>query len=308
MEVAAQQMPHYTMFRFNKQMINPGYVGTRDALSMSALYRHQWAGITGAPRTFNAGIHSPVGPDPETARVGLGLLLYNDAIGVENVFGIGTQYSYRFPVTDNAMLSFGLQLGLINYNGNFSKLNPRDGFQDPSIEQDVRNVYMPDVKAGAFLYSENYYVGLSVGHVIQNLGENMLTSLGDDLLPDKNRHFFLMGGYIWEMNDDWKLNPNVMLKAVYNGGRSVAAPLDADLNLTLMYLDRFSIGASYRLSESIDAMLVVQATNNLRIGFAYDYLLTELSNYSSGSYEFLIGYDISNTIKAITTPRFIKFF
>lgn len=306
--MTAQQDPHFTMYMFNKQMINPAYAGAREALSISGLYRNQWVGLDGAPKTINAGIHSPVSPDNES-RVALGLLVFNDQIGVSNTFGLYGQYAYRLPVSEKTKLSLGIQGGFSTYTGRFSELTARDGISgDGSINEDIISSLLPNLGFGAYLYHDNYYLGFSIPRLMQN-------KYDPDAIPSNNtdvarqlRHYFLMGGVVLPLSDDVKIRPNLILKYITNPGKNIAVPFDADFNLSVMFFDRVLLGASYRLEDSFDAIFEVQITNMLRFGYAYDFTVSALDPYNKGTHEIMIGYDISTAIKAYTTPRFIKYF
>lgn len=312
----AQQSPQFTMYMFNQQMINPGYAGARGALSLSGLYRKQWVGIEGAPETFNVGIHSPGDLNADFSRAAFGGLIFNDRIGIENQTGVYFQYAYRIPLDDaNAkILSLGLQTGFINYTANFSELNPRDPFnQDNSINKDIRNSFLPQFGFGAYLMHQNYYVGFSVPHLIQNKYDKEAIATNGQEVSRQLRHYFLMGGYVFDLGNNFKLRPQVIGKYVYNEGKNVRSPLSMDYNLSLILMDRFLIGASLRTNivqnnDAFSVMLESQITRSLRMGYAYDYTLSELQDYNNGSHEIMIGYDFNQAIKAFATPRFIRYF
>lgn len=304
----AQQDPHFTMYMFNKQMINPAYAGSRESLSLNALYRNQWVSMEGAPKTINVGAHGPVSPDDES-RVALGILAFNDQIGVSNTFGLYAQYAYRIPMSENTKLSLGLQGGFSTFTGRWSDLNPRDPHgQDPSIQEDIKSALLPNLGFGAYLYHDRYYVGLSIPHLMQNQYDKDAVASNNSDVARQLRHYFVMGGVVLPVSDFLKLRPNAILKFINNPGKDIAAPFDADLNLSFLFHDRFLVGASYRLDDSFGGILEMQVTNMLRIGYAYDFTTSDLNRYHDGTHEIMIGYDISNSIKAYTTPRFIKYF
>jgi type IX secretion system PorP/SprF family membrane protein len=309
LSVNAQQLSQYTMFMFNRQMINPAYVGSRDAISITGLFRRQWTGIEGSPTSYNIGVHSPIGLQKDFPRVGLGLLVSSDKIGIERVISVMSQYAYRIPVGEKSVLQLGLQLGFFNYKADFSKLDPRDPIgNDPLINMDVRNLYLPAMGAGAYLYGERYYVGFSTSRATQNAADDLGSNADPNEKPTVYRHYWLMGGMVFPITDVFSLKPNVMAKYVINPGVDVRVPFDADFNLMFEFYKRFQFGISYRLEDSFDFILELQATKNLRVGYAYDYTLSGLNQYTKGSHEIMVGLDFGNKIKAYTTPRFIKSF
>jgi len=308
--VKAQQEPQFTMFMFNKQMINPAYAGSREVLSFTGLYRNQWVNMEGAPVTYNFGAHSPMSKSP---RVSLGGLVYADKISVFDQYGIYGQYAYRFPVSSSSTLSLGLQAGVENFSARFSDLDPRDPFAgDVVINQDIRGAWLPNFGMGAYLSSDNYYVGFSVPRIIQNR-YNRDASPGNVNLARQFRHYFLMAGLIVPLSNVVIMKPNFQGKYVTNPGMNIETPLSMDYNMSFIFLDRFLLGISYRTNvvrnnDSFNAIFEMQITPNLRMGYAYDYTLSELQSYNSGSHEVMIGYDIAKRIKAYTSPRFIKYF
>ena len=302
----AQQDPHFTMYMFNKQVLNPAYVGSKEVTTINALYRNQWVGWgEGKPQTINAGIHSPIDGKTDFKKVALGLFAYNDNIGVSNTLGIYGQYAYRMPLSENVILSLGIQAGVANYRNNLTELNPIDG-GDNVLATDIQSSWLPNVGLGAYLYSDKFYVGLSVPRLVQNqLDKDDVPTTGD-MVARQYRHYFGMAGYVFPVSDNVKLKPNIMVKHV--GSDELGTPFDADFNMTAYFYDRVAIGASYRLADAVSGILELQITKSLRAGYAYDYTLSEIGNFNSGSHEIMIGYDFGEKLKAFTTPRFINYF
>lgn len=307
MGAMAQQDPHYTMYMFNKQTLNPAYVGSRGVPTIQALYRNQWVGIDGNPVTINAGFHTPlnIGKRSEP-RTGVGIMAFNDKLGVSNTFGMYLQYSYKIPLNtdENTFLSFGLQGGFDHFRGNLNDLFARDN-DDIVLTENISS-FLPNLGAGLYLYSDRYYVGLSVPHLIQNKYDPNAVETSGDMIARQYRHYFGMTGVMVPISDAVKMKPNVMVK--YLRYKNVEIPFDADFNLSFIFYDRLSLGASYRLHDSFDALLELQVTRNLRMGYAYDYTLSELQASAAGSHEIMIGWDFGQKVKTFTTPRFIRYF
>lgn len=312
----AQQDPQFTMYMFNQQMINPAYVGARNALSVNGLYRNQWVSMPGAPETFTVGVHTPGDVNADFSRAAFGAVIFNDRISVFSQTGAYFQYAYRIPLDDQnrTIMSFGLQAGFVNFTANLSDLNPRDGFNsDLSINQDIRNAFLPQFGFGAYLMNSKYYAGFSVPHLIQNRYDRDAIVTNNEDISRQLRHYFLMGGYVFDLGTTLKVRPQVIGKYITNPGRNTGSPLSMDYNVSLIIMDRFLVGTSLRTNiiENSDAFSVIlesQVTRNLRIGYAYDYTLSELNPYNDGTHEVMIGYDFSEAMKAIATPRFIRYF
>lgn len=278
-QLSAQQDAQYTQYMFNSLVLNPAYAGTRDAVSLTALYRHQWTGFDGAPRTFSASIHSPVGE-----KMGLGFFLENDNIGVHNRLSAYGSYAYRIPINDKTQLSLGLDAGLLYYTSDWASApNPIDP-GDPQFSGTTSRV-LPNFGLGAYWYNDRYYVGLSVPH--------LLSSRLDD--PDAlnyvskyDMHLFLTGGYVFDISESVKLKPTVLLKSV-----PAKAPLEFDANINFLFNDAFWVGVGYHTGSGIAAILQYQFANNLRLGYAYDFNLNNLAPTNSGSHEIMMGWDFA---------------
>ena len=291
LEVQAQQDPHYTQYMYNMSVMNPAYAGSKDALSLGLLYRAQWVEIEDAPTTATFFGHSPVGKN-----VGLGLSVISDKIGpVEenNVYG---DFSYTLNLGAEHKLAFGLKAGATFHKvGLFDEIG--DGHvpdaDDPAFAENTSNTFL-NIGAGLFFYSEKYYIGASV--------PNMLKSKHLDFngreFGSETSHYFITGGYVFDINQNFKLKPFAMVKSAFNAPTS----LDVSLN-TLMY-DKLELGVTYRLEDSFGAMVNFAVLPNLRVGYAYDYIVSDLSAKTNASHEVMLLWDINFLKKVSTSPRF----
>ena len=140
-EATAQQDAQYTMYMFNPLAYNPAYAGSRDALSVTLLGRNQWVNIDGAPLTGTLSIHTPLKND----AMGLGLSVIQDEIGPSKNTSVFGDFSYRFNVSKNSRLSFGLKAGLDMYSANFSGLRVEDG-SDVQYATPIASQLMPNLR------------------------------------------------------------------------------------------------------------------------------------------------------------------
>jgi type IX secretion system PorP/SprF family membrane protein len=292
----AQQDAQYTQYMFNSLVINPAYAGTRDAVSLTALYRHQWTGFDGAPRTFSASIHSPVGD-----KMGLGFFMEADKIGVHNRVSAYGSYAYRIPTSEKTQLSIGLDAGILYYTSNWADApNPIDP-SDPQLANTVSNV-IPNFGLGAYWYGDRHFIGFSVPHLLNNrLDDNDVLNY----VSKYDMHYFLTAGYVFDMGESVKFKPTVLLKSVPS-----KAPLEADVNLNFLFKEAFWLGVGYHTGSGIAAILQYEFANNLRLGYAYDFNLSKLSNTNSGSHEIMLGWDFARAKKAtkdkgkVLSPRY----
>ncbi len=297
----AQHEAHYTHFMYTKQLINPGYVGSSGMPSFLGLYRKQWIGFTGAPEsqllTFNAPFLDK--------RVGFGVAVSRQVTGdFEEFFG-NLSYSYDMINQDDLNLRFGImgtlkRLGL-NINGPNSVIrNPSDpvaGF----IQGDNFSKIGGNVGAGLYLNIKDAYIGISAPNILTR-------QLGPDASgrpAEEKPHFYGMAGAIIPVPESqFSIYPNVLFKYVEN------APFSLDINLSAIYNNVFTFGASYRYGEvngdSVDFLARYQISPQFGIGVAYDLPISDIRDYNSGSIELMMSYNLGKggNNPDMTNPRF----
>lgn len=293
---SAQQDPQYTQYMYNTQIVNPGYVGNRDALSFGMLLRTQWVGLEGAPQTGTFTVDTPIGIQE---NMGLGLSVVHDQLGPATETNFTVDYSYSINTSDTAELSFGLKAGMHLLDIDFNKLNIADT-GDPRFQNNVDNRFQPQIGAGLYYNTNKFYAGLSVPNFLttSHFDEGSLIDSTIESVPQENLHYFLIAGYVFDVNENLKLKPAFLGKIV--GG----APLQADLSLNALINNKFTLGAAYRWSAAISAMAGFQATEGLFVGFGYDYQSTDIEQFSDGSYELMLRFDVFSTPERVLTPRF----
>lgn len=286
-DMSAQQDPQYTQYMYNMNIMNPAYAGSKESLSITALYRTQWAGLDGAPETITLSAHAPVGE-----RVGLGLSAIKDELGPISETNVYIDFSYTLPMGESLKLALGIKGGATFHDVGLTSLELQDP-GDPFFSEDISSVY-PNVGAGAFLYSDNFYLGISVPNFLNSihLDENGLQ------YGSETQHFFATAGYVFQISDNFKLKPSVMVKSAFD------SPLSFDGNLNALFFDRFEIGASYRLDDSFSGLVGFQVTDFLRIGYAYDHITSELKGVGSASHEVIVTFDIFFKPRIMHSPRF----
>lgn len=297
----AQQDHQYTQFMFNKLNYNAAYAGSQDVTCVTALVRSQWIGLEGAPQTQAISFNTPMVGN----RVGIGGNLYRTTIGISERLTADFSYAYRIRL-GQGMLGIGAQASVrllrTDYT-NVSATQPIDG--DAAIPEGRQSKFIPNFGLGAYYTTENFYFGFSVPRLLKSnidLAEETL------VISREVSHIYAMGGFIVPINDQLKLQPQVLLKLASQ------SPLDADINANLWILDKFMIGASYRLGgstlnsfgESIDVLIAARLTDNILFGAAYDVTLSELRNYNSGSIEAALRYCFGKGSgeQEYTNPRF----
>jgi type IX secretion system PorP/SprF family membrane protein len=272
---------------YNMNVVNPAYAGLKESLSVTTLYRKQWSGIEGAPTTFTLSGHSPVND-----KVGLGLSAIKDELGPVKETNVFVDFSYTLQMSEDLNLALGLKAGATFHDVGLTSLEIQDP-NDPFFAADINNTY-PNVGAGAFLYADNYYFGVSVPNMLNSvhLDENGL-QYGSEV-----NHYFVTAGYVFQVNDDIKLKPSTMIKSAFG------APTSVDLNLNALFMEKFEVGTSYRTEDSFSGLVGFQVTPSLRIGYAYDSVMSELSAISSASHEVVITFDLISNPKTLRSPRY----
>ena len=293
----AQQDPQYTQYMYNTQIVNPAYAGSRDALSFGLLLRTQWVGLDGAPKTGTFTVNSPIGA---LDNMGLGLSIVSDEIGPAVESNINIDYSYTINTSEAAELSFGLKAGLDVLDVNFNKLNIFD--DNDVFEQNIDNKLQPQIGAGIYYNTDRFYAGLSVPNFLTTKHFDKSTledfNFDNDVAPAERLHYFLIAGYVFDLSENLKFKPATLVKAVSG------SPLQWDASANFLIYDKLTLGASYRWSAALSAMAGFQVSDQIFIGFGYDYQTTDIEDYSDGSYEVFLRFDLFNRPERVLTPRF----
>jgi type IX secretion system PorP/SprF family membrane protein len=275
----AQQDPEYTQYMYNMSVVNPAYAtGTSNSLNLGTLYRSQWAGAVGAPKTITAFAHAPV-----TKKVELGLSLISDDIGdgakKENNFYADFAYVLQFEGSHK--LSLGLKAGFTSLQTNFNgfRLESGNAQTDLAFAQDV-NVSKPNVGVGAYYFTDKYYIGLSAPNLLPS--KHIIERAGIKPAGSEYIHAFLTAGYVFTLTDSFKLKPAFVAKFV------PGAPLSADITANVLYNNKFELGVAYRFKDAVSGLMNVNVTQNIKVGYAYDYTLSNFGKFNSGSHEIFI--------------------
>ncbi|TRZ42881.1 PorP/SprF family type IX secretion system membrane protein [Robertkochia solimangrovi] len=286
----AQQLPQFTQYMYNTISINPAYAGSRETLSVVALYRSQWTGFEGSPRTLTASIHSPMRND----KVGLGLSFINDKLGYENFSYVYGDFSYTINTGVDSKLSFGLKGGFTQYTLDQEFLNDPSIIDDPYFNQNSNRIN-PNFGAGIYWHTYKWYVGLSSPRI---LNSDYNDGSGSDFVQSERSSYYLTGGYVFELSDAVKFKPATLLKMT-NG-----APPSLDLTANFLFYEKFWLGASYRWDDAMAAIADFQVTPSLRIGYAYDFATSEIRTYNKGTHEFFLLFDLNLNNSKFKSPRY----
>ena len=278
----------YSQYMFNMMHINPAYAGNRAVDNITTLFRKQWVGIEGSPTTATLSWDRR----QEESNIGYGLQIYNDRLGIESTSGIQAFYSYRIPF-QHSFLSLGLSGGVLNYRAAYSTVETSQG-GDPLFQENV-NGLLPTAGIGALYATDQWYIGLSVPALL----ETKINIHNQQVTTSANNHYFLTGGYIFQVSESFKLKPSILLKAVEG------APFEYDFNLNAWLQDIVGLGVSYRTNDALVAMFELQIAPEFRLGYAYDYTISNLQPFSKGTHELMLRYEFnSKDSRRILSPRY----
>jgi type IX secretion system PorP/SprF family membrane protein len=299
--VFSQQQPHNTQFMYYKLGYNPGYAGSQEAPCITCIYRQQWVGLDGAPSMQIASFNMPL----SNQRVGIGANLFRHTIGISTMVNLDGVYAYRIRL-GKGMLGVGLQASIRSMRHDFSKTTAtQPKAEDPGIPGDAQDKLLFNFGTGLYYSAERFYFGVSAPRLLEN---NIDYTDSDVITSREVQHLYMMGGFIVPISQQVKLQPQMLLKYVAN------APIDLDANLNLLIQNRYVIGMTYRFGgnegdnagESLDVLLSMQLNRQLMFGMSYDFTLSDIKNYASGSIEASLHYCFgkSDPGKEYVNPRF----
>ena len=287
LSATAQQEAQYTQFMYNKLAYNPAYAGSLGATTATGIIRSQWLGLEGAPKSQVFNIDAPLSDN----RVGIGLNLARTTIGIATNYNADISYAYRVPL-GKGNIGVGLQGSIRSFNANYSDerlISTQGTIFDASIPVGQQNKMTPNFGAGVYYKEEKLYIGFSVPRLLEN---NIDFSEDATVISESIRHFYLMGGYLFDVKENVQLQPQMLIKYAQN------SPLDVDLNVNAIFMNKYMVGATYRVggssrglpAESIDILFSTQVNEHFLFGIAYDVTVSELRDYSSGSIEAMVRY------------------
>ncbi|HEX5170220.1 MAG TPA: type IX secretion system membrane protein PorP/SprF [Cyclobacteriaceae bacterium] len=282
-----QQKVQFTQYMFNGLVINPAYAGAEEALSLTFIQRNQWNKVENAPTTQTFSAHTLV----KKKKLGLGLTLVNDKIGVHKNLSVLTNYAYHIQTGSSSYLSMGIQAGFHNAKSDYASLT--GATNDPKIyNMNISSTFF-DFGAGIYFRSAKFQAGLSAPELLPNK-----VSLSDSVSVQLNRtNLFLFSKYNITLTENLNFEPSVLLKYIPD------LPFSFDVNVNLVYRNVINFGLSYRKNESVDFLFKAQVTPQLQFGYAYDHTIGDVARLSNASHELMVHYLFRYTQTKIVTPR-----
>ena len=273
----AQQKPVVSQYMFNGLVLNPAYAGTNGYFSATGMLRNQWVNLEGAPRVSTLAMHSNV----KNKNIGLGLVITNDKIGVHDDLAAYLSYAYhlKLPV---GTLSMGLQAGFNNLTSSFNELTLSTP-SDPILNDQITR-FKINFGTGLYYFTENFYAGLSIPYIIKNRSFKQVDVIRE---IEESRYYYFTIGKVLTLTESIKFKPSGLLRI------EEGMPLAYDISANIFIDDAINVGLSYREGDSMIGMFEIQLNDYLRFGYAYDWIISELSNYTQGTHEIMVNYRLN---------------
>lgn len=299
----SQQLPQFSQYIFNGLHINPAYAGYKNQGYIQSTFRNQWVNFPGAPRTFTV----TADLSANEGLMGFGVSLLSDQIGPTSTSSAMLTYSYRIQTGNSSFLGLGISAGGSQYMIDGSMLDPVD-MMDPNLPMGTETMFTPNLNMGAFFHTDRFYAGVSAFNMV---GKGILER-EDISLAFHDFHYYITAGALVPVSDKVEFKPSFLIKEVKG------APTSFDINGMFLFMERLWLGASYRSNmrmwnDNLEGTLnnrtavafitEIFATENLRIGYAYDVNLNVLQNYRNNSHEFSVGYYLTPRNVKLKNPR-----
>jgi type IX secretion system PorP/SprF family membrane protein len=292
LRVSAQQMPTYSQYRMNEFLFNPAIAGSDGYTAVNLIAREQWLGIPSSPKTHAIAFQTRFLPSSfifrgnsvrkhrsstsRDSRVGLGAFIYNDRTGLLDRTGAQFSYAYHIPMS-RSQLSFGLSLNFYQFKFDHSpdKIVLADNDLDQTLQNSYKNMYIPDLNFGVYLYSGRYYAGLSITDLTQ---AGLIISKNEKSDYQTVRNYLLIGGYRYRLNYNLVLEPNTLIKVSEKG------VFQADFGVKAHINEDYWAGFSFRTKNTIILLGGVRV-DKFYFGYAFDFSFSQLQHYTFGTHE-----------------------
>jgi len=271
----AQQDPNFTLYNFNMNIINPAYAGTKDSPELNLVYRSQFLGIDDAPRTVSMAYSKNVG-----RNLGIGISLINDKVFILKQTDVAVDISYKIKLSEQTKLYFGLKAG-----GGFTNIDltrAYDGGDDPLFLEN-QDFFNPHVGAGIHVQNKNFYITVSTPNFLK--GKRYEKQGNAPTVAIDNSHFYLGTGVNLSLSENLMVTPMFMMRNVEG------VPNSYDMGAAFDIHKKVIIGMNYRVKEMISSYTLLNVSDKLKFGVAYDVTMSDLYLVDQrGSIEFIFKY------------------
>lgn len=294
--IKAQDYFHISQYMMHQPFVNPAAIGSYGTLNGAALYKQQWVGLDGAPSIQAFNVNSPLGESNGHA----GFSVVRDQIGVNNRIDLAGTYAYNLSTGANSKLSLGLTGMAVLNQSNFANTTVNDD-NDPLFSNNTKMKVLPNFQFGLYYYTNKFYVGLALPKLLLNsvTADSLNNTSASTSFDFSQMHYYLNAGYKIELNENLDLNVSTLLKQVSG------APFQFDLNAQVVFSDKLGLGVSYRSSKELVGLLSYQINDMFKLAYSYDFSLSKLGAYHSGSHEIMLLFQMaSKEPLLIEPPRF----
>lgn len=301
--VVAQQEPMFTQYVYNTQLINPAYVGYKEALSITAHHRSQWVGFKGAPSTSTISLYSPL----KKNQLAIGAVISHDKIGPSSESTLQGDLAYRLRLSNRATLSFGAKVSVglyqvrladLELSSDYYNLLGRDVPFDESFAYNTSGVILPNIGFGAYYYKKNYFLGVSAPKMIPTKLEKKSSELYSLLEGTTQPTLYLQGGYLFDIDTDFKLQPTGLIKI------TPYAPISIGAFVNAIFIEKIRVGLFYHLKETGGAIVQYQLNDQIRVGYSVDVAANKMISTNFGSHEVMFNYLFNYRRKRVIYPRY----
>jgi type IX secretion system PorP/SprF family membrane protein len=288
----AQQIPLFNSYTLNQFLLNPSYAGANGKTNIYGINRIQYAGFAGAPVTYmmtaDAGI--------KDKKMGVGGVLFSDRNTLLSQNGFQLSYAYTIKLSEKWNIGMGLNAGMLQWTLNFDQLkvdDPNEAFL--SNYRSNATTFRSDV--GLRLSSDKIDFGLSLPQVVSSkvkYSDYLKNSEGNyTSIP----HYIVNLSYLLTLNNDIKVKPMLVAR----GAKGLAPQIDV-IGL-LDYKNKAYATLGYRTGYAVTIGGGLKLAKGITIGYAYDKPVNNISQYSSGSHEFVVGITIGGNKQEEDKPE-----
>ena len=291
LQINAQQHPKYTQYMYNTSVFNPAYIASQDDISIFGLYSSRFVGVQGAPKLANISFSLPISNN----GLYLGANLTHDSAGAIDENNIAVNTGYKVKLNQDYQLAFALKGSINLLSIDYTKLSIHDS-DDPMIDANINNKISSNIGAGIFAFSDKAYLGISIPYFL----ENKISNENGDNIMSKKLHFYLMGGYIFDVSSNILLKPAFLVSSQQEGSTQLDITLNANFN------DIFTLGVSYSSQSSISLLAGFEIQKSLFMGYGISKQTNSFKQVNSLSHELFIRYNLPNWSRKskMSAPRF----
>ena len=288
--VSAQQIALNSQYIFNEMIVNPGATGTKEYIPIQLNFRKQWANFPGSPTTQTLSAHSAVGK-----KMGFGGTLFNDVAGPSRRTGLNINTSYQLQLDQRKEHILGLGIG-VSMTQHMIDVNKLTTYlpEDPAVLRGFNNQLVPDANFGVhYRFKDKGYAGLAAHNLVE-----LKRDIYDFQIPFVNpleRTYYFLGGYNFDLGKKWGLKTSTLVQMIETG------TTQWDVTALGVYNNFLWFGASYRHTDAVVFMAGGQA-GPFKFGYSYDYTLSDIGDYSSGSHEIFLELQLYKSNGGSRTP------